>query len=44
MKAEYNCYTDDACYNLDEYARQQAILEQTIEIQKEITEPYKEAA
>ena len=44
MKAEYNCYTDDACYNLDDYARQQAILEQAIEIQKGITEPYKEAA
>ena len=44
MKAEYNCYTDDACYNLNDYARQQAILEQAIEIQKGITEPYKEAA
>ncbi|OTQ75972.1 VENN motif pre-toxin domain-containing protein [Gilliamella apis] len=43
MKAEYNCYTDDICNNLDDNAREHAILEQSAEIQKEIIEPYKEA-
>ena len=43
MKAQYNCYTDDICNNLDDNAREHAILEQSAEIQKEIIEPYKEA-
>ena len=43
MIAQYNCYTDDVCNNLDDNAREHAILEQSAEIQKEIIEPYKEA-
>ena len=43
MIAQYNCYTDDVCNNLDDDAREHAILEQSAEIQKEIIEPYKEA-
>ena len=43
MIAQYNCYTDDVCNNLDDNAREHAILEQSAETQKEIIEPYKEA-
>ena len=41
--AEYNCYTDDVCNNLDDNTRELAKLEQSAEIQKEIIELYKEA-
>ena len=43
MIAQYNCYTDDVCNNLDDNTRELAKLEQSAEIQKEIIELYKEA-
>ena len=41
--AEYKCYTDSFCNNLPDDTRELAILQETVVIQQQMVEPYKEA-